>query len=473
MMAKRSTLFITLIFITALMMSLQVHAQSTSILTTGLKAPNKIQLTDGGRLVVAESGTGKQDGRISIVDRCGNRRTLLDGLPSGFSPPENDPSGPAGLALRGQTMFISIGGGDATVNGPAPGTEIPNPNGPSAPIFSSVLQVDFTSGPIDSFKSGFTLFPADYATLKSGASLKLQNGAETITVKLLADFPDFTSDPFTIARSSNTFALALDGNQLYVADASQNVVRKIDITTGAAGVLKGFAPLPNPLPFGPPVVDAVPDGIRVFGDQLLVTFLTGFPFASGRAEVRSVATATGIDATFIGGLTTAIDVLPAKTRTGSDQFFVLEISTNLVMGAPGRLLRFDTPAGPPVVLANNLIGPVGLAREAKSGDIFVTENFTGRIIQMLGTGFDAVLQDGATGDTLRFSTLTGDYLFVGCSTGGVMLTGKGQIQLQGCTVRLVDGSRVTAVLNTCAGNEGSARIRLTPFGPVLLIRDRR
>src|SRR5207237_497088 len=148
---------ITLTSVAALMMSFQVHAQSTSILTTGLKSPNKIQLTDGGRLLVAEAGTGHQDGRISIIDRCGNRRALLDGLPSAFAPPENDPSGPAGIALRGQTMFISIGSGDATVNGPAPGTEIPNPNGPSAPIFSSVLQVDFTSGQIDSYKNGFML----------------------------------------------------------------------------------------------------------------------------------------------------------------------------------------------------------------------------------------------------------------------------------------------------------------------------
>jgi len=471
MMAQRSTLLITLV--TALMMSLPIYAQSTSVLTAGLKAPNKIQLTDGGRLVVAESGTGKQDGRISIIDRCGNRRTVLDGLPSGFAPPNNDASGPAGIALRGQTMFITIGGGDATVNGPAPGTEIPNPNGPSAPIFSSILQVDFTSGPLDSYKNSFLLVPVDYTTLKNGTSLSRQNGLDTITVKLLADFPDFTSDPFTIARTSNPFAVAVDGNQLYVADASQNLVRKVDTATGAFSTLKAFAPLTNPLPFGPPVVDAVPDGIRLFGDKLLVTFLTGFPFAPGRAEVRSVATATGSDATFIGGLSTAIDVLPAKTLTGADQFFVLEISSNFLAQAPGRLLRFDTTTGPPVVLANNLIGPVGLARDAKSGDIFITENFTGRIIQIPGTQFDAELRDGATGDTLRFSTLTGDYIYTGCSTGGTMLTGRGQITLQGCTVRLVDGTRVVAVLNNCVGNEGNARIRLTPFGPVLLIRDRR
>jgi hypothetical protein len=472
MMAQRSTLFTMLIFVTALMMSLQVYAQSTSVLTTGLKAPNKIVLTDGGRLVVAETGTGNQDGRISVVDRCGNRRTLLDGLPSGISP--NGPSGPSGLAVRGQTLFISIGGGDATVAGPRPGSEAPNPNGPSSPIFSAVLKVDFTSNAIDRYKGEFTLSPSDHALLKSGANLSLQNAqGETLTVKLLADFPDFISDPFTIARLSNTFALALDGNQLYVADASLNLVRRVDIATGAFSTLKGFAPLPNPLPFGPPVIDTVPDGLSLFGDKLLVTFLTGFPFPAGRAEVRSITTATGSDATFISGLTTAIDVLAAKTRAGADQFFVLELSSNMLAGAPGRLLRFDTPAGPPTVLVSNLIGPVGIARDAKSGDIFVTENFTGRIIQMLGNEFDSVLKDETSGDLLRFNSLTGDYLFISCRSGGVMMTGRGRIERHGCAVKLSDAWRVKAVLEQCpiGPEQGSAKVMLTPLGPTYIIRN--
>jgi hypothetical protein len=124
-------------------------------------------------------------------------------------------------------------------------------------------------------------------------------------------------------------------------------------------------------------VDAVPDGIRVFGDKLLVTFLTGFPFATGRAEIRSVELATGKQATFIAGLTTALDVLPVKTRLGADQFYVLEISSNLAQGTPGRLLRFDSPTATPIVIAGGLIGAVGITRDARSGDLFISETFTG------------------------------------------------------------------------------------------------
>jgi hypothetical protein len=70
----------------------------------------------------------------------------------------------------------------------------------------------------------------------------------------------------------------------------------------------------NPLPFGPPVIDPVPTSLRLFGDSLLVTFLTGFPFPPGAADVRQINLRTGEETQFIGGLSSAIDVLPVITR---------------------------------------------------------------------------------------------------------------------------------------------------------------
>ena len=52
------------------------------------------------------------------------------------------------------------------------------------------------------------------------------------------------------------------------------------------------------------------------------------------------------------------------------------------MGAPGRLSRYDQPDGPPVVIAADLRTPTSLARDPASGDLFVTEIFTGRIIRV-------------------------------------------------------------------------------------------
>jgi hypothetical protein len=330
---------------------------------------------------VAEAGSGPNTGRISLIDRSGHRRTLLDGLPSGRH--EVESLGPSGLALRERTLFITIGQGDAIVFGEG-GTLLPNPNGPSSPILSSVLAVHFSQD-IDRITSGYALTLADHFTLANGFDLTLDNAdGDRATVELLADFRDYVPDPNTIVRESDPFGLVLDAkgdDTLYVVDAGMNSVVKVNIHTGRAQTLLSFAPLPNPLPFGPPMMDAVPDSIHFFGDQLLVTLLTGFPFPSGAAEIRKVDVATRRDESFITGLTTAIDVLAVRTPAGDDQFFVLEFSTDFLNEANGRLLRFDSPTATPVVIAD-LITPTSMARDPVTGDLFVTEIFTGRIIRV-------------------------------------------------------------------------------------------
>ena len=91
-------------------------AQCTEV-TSGLHLPLGTTLTNHGNLLVSESGTGAMDGRISIFDSSGNRRTLLDGLPSGIND-VGDPSGPAGIAIRGRNLYVAIGTGDVGRAGP-------------------------------------------------------------------------------------------------------------------------------------------------------------------------------------------------------------------------------------------------------------------------------------------------------------------------------------------------------------------
>jgi hypothetical protein len=191
--------------------------------------------------------------------------------------------------------------------------------------------------------------------------------------------PDFLGN----VRNSNPFAIAVKGNKLYVVNAGLNLVRDVDIATSDSRVVARFAPKPNPLPFGPPVVDAVPDNIRVFGNQLLVTLLTGFPFAPGIAEVRKINLANNSQTTFIGGLTSAIDVLAVSGPQGEDQFYTLEFSTDLLADAPGRLQFFSSANATPVVIAGNLISPTSMARDEQTGSLFVTEIFTGRVIKIV------------------------------------------------------------------------------------------
>ena len=184
-----------------------------TVVTGGLKAPTRLIVTPAGSVLVAETGTGHNDGRISLVDQNGVRRTLVDGLPSGISlgGGEPAPSGPSGLALRGRTIYVSIGEGDGVLPGPA-GTQVPNPDR-SSPIFSSVLAIKLDSSP--EFSAGnFALTSDDYDGLNEGITLKARNPAsQKVAVSVLANFRDFADEPRpgfpANVRNSNPFGVAL------------------------------------------------------------------------------------------------------------------------------------------------------------------------------------------------------------------------------------------------------------------------
>ena len=365
--------------------SIVANAQCpSSVVANGLKAPTKIIFSTSGNLLVAEQGDGPNTGRISIIDKIsGIRRTLIDNLPSGFAAPNNDPSGPSGLVMRGRTLYVTIGAGDSVINGNVPGvTFIPNPT-PTSPLFSSVLAVQFDAN-VERQTTGFSLSLADQSTLKSGGKLSSGNGGgERLSVELVADFPDYTPEPNPLdpnnVRPSNPFGIEIAGDRLYIADAAANAVREVDLATGTFNTLTTFAPLLNNRGFGPPVVEAVPDSIHLVDNQLFVTLLSGFPFPIGNAEVRTVDIASGTNTLLISGLTSAIDV----ARGDNGGLLTLEFSTDMLApGTPGRLSFYASPSANPIVVANCLITPTSLVQDAKSGDLFVTEIFTGRVVKI-------------------------------------------------------------------------------------------
>jgi hypothetical protein len=352
--------------------------------TGGLQLPSKIIQGNKGNLIVAEAGTfAPNSGRISIVDAQGNRRTLLEGLPSGINE-IGDISGTSGLYLQGRTLYIVNGEGDATLAGPIPGTELPNP-APSSPIISSVLALHF-SDEVEKTTSGFILSLADHQALKNGDKLRLDKGkGDKITLELVADFPNYTPDSLPFfppnVRHYNPYGVTKIGDNLFVNDGGQNAVFRVNTHSGSISTLTTFPPIPNPLfpGFGGPVIEAVPDSIREFDGQLFVTLLRGFPFLPGNATVMKVNPSTGAATPLITGLTSAIDVLPVKEK-GKTSYLTLEISTNLLAGNPGRLQRFATPAGPGTVISNCLISPSSMVRDGDN--LYVTEIFTGRIIKI-------------------------------------------------------------------------------------------
>ena len=341
---------------------------------TGLRGPIELAFTNGGNLIVAEGGSAPNTGRVSLIDRAtGARRTLVDGLPAGIhQTPQPSVSGPAGLAVQGNALFVVIGSGDAVLPGPVPGTEIANPS-PSSPIYSSVLELR-GSKPLDAITGNFVLNVGQHATLKSGSPVVLTNGSgEELTIRLVVDFPDYAAEPRPDVpqnvRLSNTFGVAIVGQTLYVVDASQNLMRRADARTGAYTTLTTFASSPNTTGMGGPFVESVPNSVRVRGNDLLVTTLTGFPFPQGKAEVRRVSLDGSSNTTLVTGLTSALDVMPLG-HTSTSPMLVIEFSTNQLAGAPGRL-RLVSPVAEPVTLAEGLITPTGVAVDQRTGEIFV------------------------------------------------------------------------------------------------------
>lgn len=171
-------------------------AQTSSVFVTGLKEPSKIIYDKHRRFfLVAESGlaTVPNSGRVSIVTDGGSRYTLIDGLPSGPAPPSGEPSGPSGLLVQGNKLYIAIGSGNSVLAGPAPGSEIPNPN-PNSPILSSVLELRLPIIGFRANRANYNLNYDDHVRLAEGNTVILGHSIPRARIRLLADFPDFHAE---------------------------------------------------------------------------------------------------------------------------------------------------------------------------------------------------------------------------------------------------------------------------------------
>jgi len=351
----------------------------TSVFASGLTGPMKVALTKQGNLLVTERGTANNDGRVTRIVRNGKMLAIVSGLPSGIET-TGAPSGPQGAVVDGCcVMHLTIGEGDMLrFSDAGPPVQVPNLTGSVSPIFSSVLRLLF-SKPLDQLTAGFEMTPEDHGTLADGNTVLLTNAAgDKLWIRLVVDFKDARPDPRTNVRGSNPFHLisAAGGQSVLVADSGQNAL--LEVGTGWPRVVVRFPPVTQAPGIFPPVSDAVPTAVRhLRDDKYLVSLLTGVPFAPGAASIQQVNAKTGKWSTFIGGLTSASDVLVVGSA-----YYVLEISANLQAGAPGRLLKFRNRNASPVEVATGLIGPSGMAYDPKRNAIFIAENFSGRVIRV-------------------------------------------------------------------------------------------
>lgn len=365
------------------------------VVVTGLQGPNKILVTSGGNLLVTETSTVANAGRVSFVTRSGVRTSLIEGLPSGAEVTGGG-SGPTAMALRNRTLYLALGAGDTerSVAGSVTARMF-NPAGYGSPLFGTILEIIF-SRDVDSLGGTFRITPQIQQTLNDGAEVEVTNeGGATARISVLARFPVAEPAPAPFFyKFSNLWGLALsaNGRDLFVGDASSDSLSRVDTATGRWRRIARFPVIRNISPVGPPVVDPVPTSVRIYGDQVLVSFLTGFPFASGTARVLAV-NADGSTEPFIFGLTSATDVLRITRPDGQGQFFVIEFSANQSATAPppGRLLKFDGPQ--PQVAATGLITPVSLAYDPSTQDLFILE-LRGQILRLIWNSSSLLIAAG-------------------------------------------------------------------------------
>jgi len=224
--------------------------------------------------------------------------------------------------------------------------------------------------------------PTGRATLGSaGASLghlvrlPLAGGPVQLTADLATHEAAQNPDGADINSNPYGLLLAPDGG-FVVADAGANDILGVT-AAGAISTRSILPPRPNPLPFGPPVFQAVPTGVAIGPDDAYyIGQLTGFPFPPGAANVYRFDPSTNGLTVAHTGFTNIIDL----TFDVASNLYVLQISTNglaSTMGpGPGALFKIDATTGDRTLLASEgLLFPTSVLTGA-DGTLYVSNRGT-------------------------------------------------------------------------------------------------
>jgi len=200
---------------------------------------------------------------------------------------------------------------------------------------------------------------------------------------------EFTANPAGGTIDSNPFSIALapSGNFL-VADAGGNDFLQAT-PAGVVTTLAVLAAKPNPLPFGPPVYQAVPTTIAIGPDgAYYIGQLTGFPFPPGAANVYRFDPTTSVLSEAYTGFTNIVDL----AFDGAGNMFVLQITTNGLASAmgpgSGLLIKIDPTTGDRETIASTgLVFPGGVT-VGPDGALYVTNHANapsgGQVLRIAG-----------------------------------------------------------------------------------------
>jgi hypothetical protein len=296
---------------------------------SGLLAPIGIAIDPKGHIWVAEAGTGKNDGRVSIITPQGKVYPAITGFTSIISS-EETPDGLNHLVYKDGLLYILHG------------------------VDEKLYLAD-----VSSFTPGDK--PLSVSELDSEA-----------IGKFVLDY-QFEED----AEDSNLYNLTFgpDG-ALYIVDAGANAI----IRRAPSGKLSVFATFPNfknPTPIGPPSINSVPTGIVYNGEKFLVTTLTGFPFPAGKASIYEV-NLYGEVSLFQSGFSTLVDL----TLGTDNRPLVLQVAQFGEQGfAPntGKIIRSTSKQN--TVLLEGLNFPTDIERSGLNS-YYVASLAEGKILKV-------------------------------------------------------------------------------------------
>lgn len=329
------------------------HAQSVTVVATGLDNPRGVAISPNGTVYVAEAGTGGtvtcipaptggqrcygESGAITRIDGILETTRVLSGLPSLATASGTEATGPHDIAFQGNQLYFTIGWGGA----PA-GRNHPNLTGLMGGLFGTL-------------------------------NLLRHDGRWSVEQDLAAYE---NSDPNNDGVDSNPYGLITSRGRRIVVDAGGNSLLEVaanssirTLATFADG--SALAPPFLGLPPGTRIpTDAVPTSVAEAPDgSYYVGQLTGFPFPPGGANVYKVPAKGGAPVVYASGFTNIIDV--AVDRDGA--LYVLELSSaGLLSGnLTGRLVRVDPVTRQQDELLSDLFAPGGIAID-KNGSLYIT-----------------------------------------------------------------------------------------------------
>jgi hypothetical protein len=319
-----------------------------TVVASGLHAPAGLDVDQYNRLWLVQTGTGKNDGSLSLIQRDGTPITVVKDLPSVFDPAVNELQGAwHSLALSNGQIALVQGEGKTAASG-------------------SVYLLNLKT-------CLFGITPALTLTNPDGSlNRRHPNG---ISVRQI-EVSKFVNNQNI--EDSNPYSVAIDAAaNLYVADAAANSIVKFP--QGQSGSIVATLPdFKNPTTIGPPFVNQVPTRIISRpGRGFFISTLSGFPFLDGKSTIYSM-TNEGVIKPYKTGLTTTVD-MAVDYSTGD--LYVLQLgsfalkTTNWTPNS-SKILRI-TANGSTQVVAEGF----GIASAMALDNIYVSETFNGRVIK--------------------------------------------------------------------------------------------